>query len=186
MVTDSTGKSEKHHHNTSNESHQYCPKCAGSLTRRVIKTNEPGRLICSICSFIFYDDPKIAACTIPTANGKILLLKRGIEPGFGKWVFPGGFLDRGERVQDAAIRETLEETGIKVEVGHLLNAYSYKGYPVVVMVYPAKILEGVPQPLDETLEVAFFGPKEIPWEDLAFPSTNDALHEYLSTAGRLE
>ncbi len=186
MAMDSTGGPEKHHHSTGNTAYQFCPKCAGSLTRQVIKTNEPKRSVCSTCSFIFYDDPKVAACTIPVANGEILLLRRGIEPGFGKWVFPGGFLDKGERVPDAAVRETLEETGLKVEVGHLLNAYSYKGYPVIVMVYPAKILEGVPRPLDETLEVAFFTPQQIPWEELAFPSTKDALHEYLSTTGHLK
>ena len=126
------------------------------------QANEPERLVCGRCAFIFYDDPKSRACTIPVIQGKILLLQRGIEPGYGKWVFPGGFLDRGERVEDAAIRETLEETGLTVEVGHLLNAYSYPGYPVVVLVYPATVLAGEPQALDETLAVQPLCPGRYP------------------------
>ena len=111
-----SGSHEHHHHGAH---FRFCPKCGGTLSRQVLKPNEPKRRVCGSCSFIFYDDPKVAACTIPVIQGKILLLQRGIEPGYGKWVFPGGFLDRGERVEDAAIRETLEETGLTVEVGHL-------------------------------------------------------------------
>ena len=141
----------QHHHDHRGPHFRFCPKCGGTLSRQLLKPNEPKRLVCGSCAFIFYDDPKVAACTIPVIQGKILLLQRGIEPGYGKWVFPGGFLDRGERVEDAAIRETREETGLTVEVGHLLGAYSYPGYPVVVLVYPATVLAGAPQALDETL-----------------------------------
>ena len=142
---------QHHQHHDHHGAHfRFCPKCGGTLSRQVLKPNEPKRLVCGSCSFIFYDDPKVAACTIPVIQGKIVLVQRGIEPGYGKWVFPGGFLDRGERVEDAAIRETLEETGLTVEVGRLLNAYSYPGYPVVVLVYPATVLAGEPQALDET------------------------------------
>ena len=169
--------SHQHHHHGAH--FRFCPKCGGTLSRQLLKPNEPKRLVCGSCAFIFYDDPKVAACTIPVIQGKILLLQRGIEPGYGKWVFPGGFLDRGERVEDAAIRETLEETGLTVEVGPLLNAYSYPGYPVVVLVYPATVLAGEPQALDETLAVQLFAPADIPWSELAFPSTADALTEYL-------
>lgn len=168
--------SHTHHHGSP---FRFCPKCGGNLGRTLLRPSEPARLVCKSCTFIFYDDPKVAACTIPVVDGKIVLLKRGIEPAYGKWVFPGGFIDRGERVQDAAVRETLEETGLTVEVDHLLNAYSYPGYPVVVLVYPAKVVAGQPQALDETLEVKLFAPTDIPWSELAFPSTTQALEEYL-------
>jgi ADP-ribose pyrophosphatase YjhB (NUDIX family) len=158
---------------------QFCPKCGGSLNHQQLKVHEPERLVCTRCTFIFYDDPKVAACTVPIIDDKIVLLKRGIEPSYGKWVFPGGFLDRGERVEDAAIRETWEEVNLKVEVTRLLNVYSYAGYPVVVVVYLAKVIGGELQAKDETLEVRMFTPQEIPWDELAFPSTRDALTDFL-------
>lgn len=195
MAHDHHHKHDDYHHSVEqsgqNEEHhprphfQFCPKCAGPLGRQQLKTHEPERLVCSACTFIFYDDPKVAACTVPIIDGKIVLLKRGIEPSYGKWVFPGGFLDRGERVEDAAARETWEEVNLKVEVTKLINVYSYPGYPVVVVVYQAKVIGGELQARDETLEVGMFTPQEIPWDDLAFPSTRDALTDLLRYGGIL-
>ena len=127
----------QHHSHHSHPEFRFCPKCGGMLTRRHLKVSEPARRVCEACTFIFYDDPKVAACTIPVIDNKIVLLKRGIEPSYGKWVFPGGFLDPGERVEAAAIRETWEEVNLKVEVNRLFNVYSYPGYPVMVIVYLA-------------------------------------------------
>ena len=171
---------EHDHHHHHGPEFRFCPRCGGRLARQRLKPSEPERLVCSSCSFIFYDDPKVAACTIPILDGKIVLLKRGIEPSYGKWVFPGGFLDRGERVEDAAIRETWEEVNLKVDITRLLNVYSYPGYPVVVIVYIAKVIGGHLQAMDETLEVGAFRYTEVPWDELAFPSTRDALSEYLA------
>lgn len=180
-----------HHHHAAaaqDQHHQrpefrFCPQCGGALNRQRLKGNEPERLVCDACAFIFYDDPKVAACTIPIVDGKIVLLKRGIEPSYGKWVFPGGFLDRGERVEEAAQRETWEEVNLKVEVTRLLNVYSYPGYAVVVVVYLAEVVGGQLQAMDEALEVQTFSPAEVPWDELAFPSTRDALREYLALLG---
>jgi ADP-ribose pyrophosphatase YjhB (NUDIX family) len=171
---------DQHHHN---QEFRFCPKCGGSLSHQRLKATEPERRVCGACAFIFYDDPKIAACTIPVLGDKIVLLKRGIEPSYGKWVFPGGFLDRGERVEEAAVRETWEEVNLKVEVTRLLNVYSYPGYPVVVIVYLAKVVGGQLRAMDETLEVRTFSLAEVPWDELAFPSTRDALTEYLALTG---
>jgi len=173
---------EAHSHHPS-PNFLYCPKCGGALTRRQFKAHEPHRRVCGSCTFIFYDDPKVAACTIPILDGKLVLLKRGIEPSYGKWVFPGGFLDRGEQVEAAAIRETWEEVNLKVRVSRLLNVYSYPGYPVVVIVYLAEVEGGELRAMDETLEVRTFTLDEIPWEELAFMSTRDALQEYLAVSG---
>jgi ADP-ribose pyrophosphatase YjhB (NUDIX family) len=181
---------DHHHQGSSGHSHhhqgpefRFCPTCGGRLSRQQLKSHEPQRLVCTACSFIFYDDPKVAACTIPTIDGKVILLKRGIEPSYGKWVFPGGFLDRGEQVEAAAIRETWEEVNLQVEITQLLNVYSYPGYPVVVIVYLTKIIGGELQAMDEALEVRTFAPSELPWEDLAFTSTRDALNDYLKYTG---
>ena len=91
-------------------------------------------------------------------------------------------MDRGERVEDAAIRETWEEAGLKIALTRLLNVYSYTGQRVVIIVYLATVLNGTPQALDETLEARLFTRTEIPWQELAFPSTRDALSEYISLA----
>ena len=159
---------------------RFCPLCGGELKCKRFKNTEPERRVCSKCAFIFFEDPKIAACTIPVIDNKIVLLKRGIEPCYGKWVFPGGFMDRGERVEEAAIRETWEEANLKVEIKRLLNVYSYRGQPTVIIVYLVDIVGGQLEAMDETLEVATFAADEIPWSELAFESTREALQEYLA------
>jgi ADP-ribose pyrophosphatase YjhB (NUDIX family) len=148
------------------------------LEKKQIKVNEPDRLVCRQCEFIYYLDPKVAAATITLWNNKIVLLKRGISPGYGKWVIPGGFVDRGETLEEAAIRETLEETNLQVEITSLLNVYSYPGSTVIVVAFLAQTLGGLPAACDETLEVDFFPYENIPWAELAFPSTRDALLDY--------
>ncbi len=172
----------KHKHNChqQNPVFHFCPHCGGRLKRKTIKESEPKRNVCTSCSFIFYEDPKIAACTIPIIDDKIVLLKRSIKPSYGKWVFPGGFMDRGERVEEAAIRETWEEANLKVEIERLLNVYSYPGLPTVVVVYLAKVVGGELAAMDETLEAAMFNPDAIPWNELAFESTTEALREYIA------
>ncbi|HET9269395.1 MAG TPA: NUDIX hydrolase [Vicinamibacterales bacterium] len=154
--------------------------CGGALEPRAIKQNEPERLVCVQCGFVFYLDPKVAVGTIITnGSGHIALVKRAIEPGYGKWVYPGGYVDRGELVRDAAVREAREESGLIVSLGRLINVYSYPGRAPVVIVYEATIIGGVLCADDECLEARFFEPHEIPWDDLAFPSTHDALREFL-------
>jgi NADH pyrophosphatase NudC (nudix superfamily) len=94
---------------------RFCPVCGGSLEARVIKAMDPKRLVCTSCEFIFYLDPKLAVGTIIRDDrDQIVLVRRAIEPGYGKWVFPGGYVDRGEEVLTAAVREAREECGLEV------------------------------------------------------------------------
>ena len=160
------------------DEYRFCPKCGGALDSRILKENEPERLVCRSCDFVFFLNPKIAAGTLFELEGGLVLLRRAIEPGYGKWVFPGGFVDRGETLVEAAIRETREEANVEVRVRELLDVFSYTGSPVVVAVYAAEVLSGEPRAADESLELQAFAPGEIPWEELAFPSTRDALRAY--------
>lgn len=112
-------------------------------------------------------------------NGGIVLLKRGVEPALGKWVFPSGYVDRGESVQDAAIRETKEESQLDVKLSSLLNVYSYPRSPNVIVVYTAQIIGGELVAADESVEAGSFPPAKIPWDELAFDSTRDALKDYI-------
>ena len=108
-------------------------------------------------------------------------MRRAIEPGYGKWVFPGGYVDRGETLEHAVRREALEEINAEIRVGPLLNAYSYEGGPVIVIVFAAQLIGEELSGGEEALEVRLFEPAEIPWDDLAFRSTREALREYLPT-----
>ena len=160
--------------------YKFCPRCGGPLEPRLLKATEPSRLVCRSCGFVFYLDPKVAVGTIiRDDHGRIVLVRRAIEPGYGKWVYPGGYVDRGELVKDAAVREAREEAGLQIRLDRLINVYSYPGRAPVVIVYAASILGGTLMVDDEGLEARFFDPAEIPWDELAFPSTNDALREYL-------
>jgi ADP-ribose pyrophosphatase YjhB (NUDIX family) len=159
--------------------YRFCPRCGGDLERRIIKPNEPQRLVCQSCSFIFYQDPKVVAGTIFTLGGGIVLLQRGVEPALGKWVFPGGYVDRGESVQEAAIRETKEECLLDVKLGPLLNVYSYTRSPNVIVVYTAEVVGGELSAADESTDARIFAPRELPWHELAFDSTHDALNDYI-------
>ena len=162
--------------------YRYCPVCGSALEPRVLKITEPKRLVCTntSCGFVFYLDPKIAVGTIiKMAGGKIVLVKRAIEPGYGKWVFPGGYVDRGEEVTLAAVREAREEAGLAVRLDHLVNIYSYAGRAPVIIVYAATMLSGELAVDDEGLEAREFDLDEIPWDDLAFRSTREALRDYI-------
>jgi ADP-ribose pyrophosphatase YjhB (NUDIX family) len=165
---------------------QYCPVCSGRLESRTLKASEPDRLVCVSCAFVFYLDPKVAVGTIiRDERGRIVLVRRAIEPGYGKWVFPGGYVDRGEEVRAAAVREAREETGLEIRLDSLINIYSYAGRAPIIIVYAATMTGGCLACDEEGLEAGFFTADTIPWDALAFRSTQEALREFLAAPGRL-
>ncbi len=169
-----------HAHDESN-AFRFCPRCGGALERRLLKANEPERLVCGRCAFVFYLDPKIAVGTIiTTARDRLVLVRRAIDPGYGKWVFPGGYVDRGEPLTTAAIRDAREECGLGVRIDSLVNIYSYPGRAPVIVVYAGTAVDGTLAADEESLEAAEFDRASIPWTDLAFRSTGDGLRDYLA------
>ena len=161
--------------------YRFCPRCGGTLERRLLKTTEPERLVCSQCGFVFYIDPKIAVGTIiRTADARLVLVKRAIDPGYGKWVFPGGYVDRGETLVAAAVREAREECGLEVRLDGLVNIYSYAGRAPIIVVYAATAIGGTLCVDEESLETAEFDASAIPWDELAFRSTHEGLRDYLA------
>ncbi len=165
--------------------YKFCPQCGGLLQKRLLKSGEPERLVCTACGFVFYIDPKLAAIALVPLDGGLVLVRRAIDPGYGLWVVPGGFVDAGEPVQEAVVRETLEETHLTVHVKRLFNVYSYRNHRTVVLAFLTEYLKGELAAGDETLEARVFRPQEIPWEKIAFSSTRDALREYLKIEGNL-
>jgi ADP-ribose pyrophosphatase YjhB (NUDIX family) len=163
---------------------RFCPLCASPLERQPLPPDQREQSVCPTCGFVFYLNPKVVAGTIPEQDGALLLTRRSIHPGYGLWTFPGGFVDFGESVSDAAIRETLEETGLTVEITRLLNVYSYPGSPVII-VYTARVTGGTLTPGPENDLVEWVKADAIPWDTLAFPSTRDALREWVAARGQM-
>lgn len=159
---------------------RYCPRCGEALQPRRMKPDGPELQTCPRCSFVHYHDPKVAAGTLFTLDGGIVLVKRAIAPSYGKWVFPCGYVDKGERVDAAAVRETREEVNLDVKIDRLLNVYSYDDSAVVVIAYAAHVVGGELQAKDEALDAQVFPTSRIPWSDLAFRSAHDAIKDYIA------
>ena len=165
-------------------SYKYCPQCGGRLEKRLLKPGEPRRLVCTACGYIFYLDPKLSVIAVIPLDEGVVMVRRGIEPGYGLWVVPGGFVDLGEVVEDALVRETQEETLLTVRPTRLLNIYSYPDHRTIIAAYITEYVSGELAAGDETLEARVFGLKEIPWPRIAFSSTKEALREYISRYSR--
>jgi ADP-ribose pyrophosphatase YjhB (NUDIX family) len=156
-------------------------QCGEGLAAAVPAGDTKERLVCVGCGFVHYINPRPVAGTIPVrrADGHILLVRREIEPRVGFWVFPGGFMDVGETAEEAAARETLEEACLEVVELSLVGVFTRSGPGVVVIVYEATAL-GEAAAGDETSEVRWFAPNEIPWAELAFDSTEAALRTWVA------
>lgn len=166
------------------ETARFCPLCGAPLAREPVPPDHREQQVCSRCRFVFYLNPKVVAATLPEQDGAVLLTRRSINPGIGLWTFPGGFVDFGESVTDAAVRETFEETGLTVDLTGLHNVYSYPGAPVIV-VYTARVLAGTLTTCDENDALEWVVPDAIPWDTLAFPSTREALREWVAAKGHM-
>jgi ADP-ribose pyrophosphatase YjhB (NUDIX family) len=129
-------------HFLGSETYRYCPQCGGELEERLLKAGEPPRLVCKTCGFVFYIDPKLAVIALVPLERGLVLARRAIDPGYGLWVVPGGFVDAGEPLEEAVVRETLEETLLQVEVVRLFNVYSYRHSRTVVAAYLTRYLGG--------------------------------------------
>ncbi len=157
---------------------RFCPRCG-----RPAEIDYPRRILCPHCGYAAYYNPKPVAAAIPVdEHGRVILLRRGFDPGRGRWTFPGGFVDLGESVPEAALRETAEELEMTVELEGLVGVYSRPEDRVVLIVYRARALDP-PHTSVEAVEVGTFAPDEIPWDDLAFWSTEQALRDAFAPAG---
>lgn len=157
----------------------HCPMCGGLLAVRELEHEDRPRLVCTRCLHIHYINPKVVGATIPERDGRVLLIRRAIEPRAGMWSYPAGFVEFGESAEEGAVRETLEEAGVTVDITSLLGVYSRPNIGIVVIVYRARTEEeGIAG--SEVLETSWFTPEEIPWEQLAFDTTEWALRDWVA------
>ena len=111
---------------------KFCPLCGAAMESRMLMPENAERKVCTRCGFVLFPGPKLVAGCFVVDAGRVLLLRRGIEPAVGKWTFPGGYVDFGENVADAALRETREEVGMRVALGPLLGVFNDSAITVVV------------------------------------------------------
>jgi 8-oxo-dGTP diphosphatase len=154
---------------------EFCPRCGQALVER----EAFGRLrpVCPGCGHVVFRGPKVAAGALVVRDGAILLNQRDIDPGLGKWGLPAGYVDLGERVEDAAIREVKEETGLDICLDGLLGVYSNLERGVALVVYCASICGGELIAGHETRAAGFFAPDALP--ELAFAQNSEIIADWL-------
>tara|TARA_B100001093_G_scaffold518133_1_gene601955 strand:- start:178 stop:717 length:540 start_codon:yes stop_codon:yes gene_type:complete len=133
------------------------------------------RKVCKKCGFVDYKNPKIVTGSLVIKNKKILLCKRAISPGYGKWTFPSGYLDKSETPEEGAVREAQEEVNIKIKLQKLIIVFTARKKNLIQFVFLAKHLNKTFKPGIETLDAKYFDYNEIPWKSLAFPSVSYVL-----------
>jgi 8-oxo-dGTP diphosphatase len=156
---------------------RFCPRCG-----RDARVDYPRRLTCPRCGYdAFFNPAPVASVVLEAPGGGVVLARRGTEPGKGHWSIPGGYVDLGESVEDAAHREIREELGIDIELLRLVGVYSKPEDRVILIVFAARAL-GTPTPTPEAPEVRDFAAADIPWDELAFWNDEHALRDHLLTA----
>ena len=157
---------------------KFCCNCGAPVTLRVPAGDTLARHVCDTCQSIHYQNPRMVVGCIVEWEDRILLCKRAIEPRYGLWTVPAGFMENGETTFDGAKRETLEEAKARVEIDSLYALYNIPHISQVYMLFRARLLDPDIRAGAETLEVRLLSETEIPWEQIAFASIRNALTRY--------
>lgn len=159
---------------------KFCSACGSPLDLRIPPGDSLPRHICDACGAIHYRNPRLVVGALPVWNNSVLLCRRAIEPRHGKWTLPAGFMENGESVADAAVRETLEEACARIELSELFSMVSVPYINQVHVIYRARLLDLNFAAGIETLELRLFEESEIPWGEIAFRSISIALRHYFT------
>ncbi len=155
----------------------------GPSVKKIPEGDDRERLVCADCGFIDYQNPKIVVGAVCTWEDEFLLCRRAIEPSYGKWTFPAGFMELNETVAEGAAREAFEEAGIDVEIKDILGVYEVPEVGHVMIMHRAPMKSPDFKAGTESLEVAMFKWEDIPWDDLAFPSVHWTLKRFKEVEG---
>ena len=159
---------------------KYCCECGASMERVVPEGDNRPRAMCGSCDHIAYVNPRIVAGCVPFLGDSILMCRRAIEPGYGCWTLPAGFMEVGESLEGAARRELWEEAGARVEFGPLFAIVDLIHAEQVHFFYTGEMSAPRFTAGEESLEVRLFDMKDIPWEDIAFSSVRFALKKFIA------
>ncbi len=157
----------------------YCSVCGLATETRVPDGDNRMRAVCSGCSTIHYQNPKVVVGCLPVWEDRILICKRAIEPRLGLWTLPAGFMENGESTAEGAMREAVEEANARVEITQLYTTYSIPSISQVYIMFLARLLDPDVSAGPESLEVKLVTEDEIPWDSLAFVMVKRTLRHFL-------
>jgi len=168
---------------------KFCSECAHPVSLQVPPDDNRMRYVCSNCGTIHYQNPKMVIGSIPVweqdGELRLLLCKRAIEPQYGYWTLPAGFMENDETTGDAAHRETLEEAGARIELHELFSLLNVPHVHQVHLFYRATLLDLDYAAGIESLEVGLFTENEIPWDEIAFPTVDITLRAFFADARKI-
>ena len=160
---------------------KHCRNCGTAVVYRIPDDGDTRqRAVCPACATIHYENPLNVVGTVPYWGDKVLLCKRNIEPAFGKWTLPAGFMELGESTREGAARETDEEAGASIEMEGLITVMSVPRAGQVHLYYRARLLSDAFRPGHETIEARLFAQDEIPWDEIAFRTVRETLLRFFS------
>lgn len=157
---------------------KFCSQCGSAVALAIPEGDDRHRHVCPECHTIHYENPKIIAGCLPTYQGKVLLCKRAIEPRYGYWTLPAGFMENGESVEEGALRESWEEARVRLELDGLYTLFSLPHINQVYMLFKGELTDLEFGAGPESLEVALFSEDQIPWDEMAFPVMKKTLEYY--------
>jgi len=163
---------------------KYCSHCGQTVIYKIPDDDNRPRFVCESCKTIHYQNPKIVAGCIPVWKDKVLLCRRAIDPQYGLWTLPAGFMENDETVQQAAVRETLEEANAKVDLQELYTLLNLPHVSQVYMMFRSQLLDLNFKPGVESLETRLFSKDEIPWDKIAFKTIKYTLRFYFGDRER--
>jgi ADP-ribose pyrophosphatase YjhB (NUDIX family) len=159
---------------------KFCSNCGAAVARRVPPGDSLPRYVCDHCGHIHYQNPNLVIGTVPVWDGKLLLCRRAIEPRYGYWTLPAGFMENDETTSEAALRETLEEAGARIVLEAPFSMISVPHVNQVHLFYRARLLDLEFKPGAESLEVALFEEPVIPWKEIAFRTVGLTLRHWFA------
>ena len=163
---------------------KHCRAC-GAPTRYLVPADDNReRAVCTRCGEIHYENPLNVVGTVPVWGEQVLLCRRNIEPRYGLWTLPAGFMEMGESTAQGAVRETVEEAGARIELQELFTLLNVVRVGQVHLFYRARLLDTRFDPGPETIEVQLFREAEIPWEQIAFRTVRETLRHYFAERAR--